>query len=145
MKAMSASNASVSFSPTIVSRGASSTSVVSASPTLLMVASSATRFCVSSMSRAVRSATLRLAARVVSSETSRSSKACSRSRFWREIVPRISSPTSSGTKMADSAGSPLMWSGCPSSRPRSRSFSVISSGCFVSRTCFRKPMIGRAS
>ena len=108
MKAMSASNASRSFSPTIDNSGVSSSSVVSVSPTLLMVASSATRFCVSSMSRPVRSATLRLAARVVSSETSRSSKACSRSRFCREITPNTSSPTSIGTKTADSAGSPLM-------------------------------------
>ena len=57
-------------------------------PTLLTIASSATRWRVSSISRAFSSATLRLAASVVSRRTSPSLKAFSRSRFWSEMTPR---------------------------------------------------------
>ena len=100
-------------------RGAAPTSICAliASPTVLIVASSPTRRRVSSMRRPVRSATARLAAIVVTSDTSRSSNAYSRSRFWSEMTPRMSSPTRSGAKIADFAGSPTMWSGCPYSRP----------------------------
>ena len=103
---MSDSKASRSLSPTIEIRGSISSCVVNASPTLLMVANSDTRLRVSSMRFPVFSATLRLAARVVSSETSRSLKASSRSRFCSEMQPRISSPTNSGAKTADFAASP---------------------------------------
>ena len=76
--------------------------------TSLMIASSAARSSVSVSSRLVSSnrrafsrATLRLAAIVVSSSTSASLNAASRSRFWSEITPRGSSPTTSGTHTAD--------------------------------------------
>ena len=112
-------------------------------PTSLTVASSASRWRVSSIRRTFSRATLRLAASVVNSSTSESLKACSRSMFWREITPRASSPTRSGTQSAESGCSPdVMVGSWPSSRPGPARPGSTSSGLRVSITRRRGPMIG---
>ena len=105
-----------------------------------MIASSAARCRVSSKSRAFSSATLRLPARVVSSPTSLSLKACSRSRFCNEMTPFACPPTTRGAKTDDFGASPWITTGCPASADRSRSRSLTTIVVLVSTACLRKPM-----
>ena len=85
-----------------------------------MMASSAARWSVSRSSRLVSSKrrafsseALRLAAIVVSSRTSPSSKAYSRSRFCSDTTPATLSSTRRGTNTSERDGSPLMATGLP--------------------------------
>ena len=137
---MSAENASWSWSPSRSIRASSCNCSASACPTLFTIASSAARWRVSSNSRAFSSATLRLPARVVSSPTSLSLKACSRSRFCSEMTPVACPPTTSGTKTADFGASPWSTRGCPTSADRSVSRSFTTTVVLVSTACLRKPM-----
>jgi hypothetical protein len=100
-------------SPTASMIAWKSSCLASAVPISLTTASSALRCSVSprrrfvsSNRRTFSSATLRLAASVVSRRTSASLNASSRSRFCSEMTPVTSAPLISGTNNTDLAASP---------------------------------------
>ena len=121
--------------------------------TLLMSASSAARSSVSasrrfvsSKRRAFSSATLRLPASVISSRTSDSEKAFSRSRFCSEITPRASPATIERREQVRLRRLALdRRRAGPARSPAPSTSSLISSGSRVSSTCLRRPMIGIGS
>ena len=77
----------------------------------------------------------------MSSLTSASLNACSRSRLWSEITPVPRFPISRGTKTDDRDGSPAIASGLPASMHRRSMSSLTTTGSRVSSAIFRNPMI----
>ena len=112
------SNTSLARLPTSSYMACGSSSAARAAWTSFTMASSAARRFVSSNRRAFSSATLRLAASVVSRRTSVSENALVRSRFWSEMRPRSWPPEVSGARRTEREGSP--WTGGDVS-PRSAS------------------------